>query len=73
VQDWSNSVNDGLLLLAIWLVLFILSGVLHSYLFAILCGLSMYPIMGVAHNFIHMRWHPFRYLWLLTGFTHQEW
>jgi hypothetical protein len=73
LQDWSGSVYNGMLLISISLVLFILSGVLQSYLLAAVCGLSLYPLLGVAHNFIHMRWHPLRYLWMATGFTHEEW
>jgi hypothetical protein len=73
IQDWSKSVNNGLFLIFVFIALFVLSGLFRSYMLAILCGLSMCPLLGIAHNFIHMRWHPFRYLWMVTGFTHQEW
>lgn len=50
-----------------------MTGYFQSFLMAVICGLSIYPILGVAHNFLHMKDHPFRFLWLFTGFTHQEW
>ena len=50
-----------------------MTAITQSYILAIVCGLLLYPIMGVAHNFIHMKNHPFRFLWLFTGFTHQQW
>lgn len=71
IQDWSKSVMNGVILIIVFLTLFVLSGLLHSHLLAILTGLSMCPLLGIAHNFIHMRWHPFRYLWMVTGFTHE--
>jgi len=40
---------------------------------AMISGALIYPIFGVAHNFIHMKNHPFRFLWSFTGFSHQEW
>ena len=54
-------------------IAFLLTGYLHSFFMAVVSGLLIFPILGVAHNFLHMRDHPFRFLWLLTGFTHKEW
>ena len=40
---------------------------------AVITGILIFPLVGVAHNFVHMRDHPFRFLWLFTGFIHSEW
>lgn len=69
LQDWSKSVKDGVVFLSIWLILFVLASIFQSYLLSVLCGLSIFPLLGVGHNFLHMKHHPFRYLWLMTGFT----
>ena len=64
---------DGTIIIGIWLCLLVLTGYYQSLILAVLCGFFIYPIVGVAHNFVHMKNHPFRFLWLFTGFTHREW
>jgi hypothetical protein len=73
LQDNSKSAVDGIILFTLWLAVFFLTGYYESVLLAVLCGLMLYPIVGVAHDFLHMKDHPLRFLWLITGFTHREW
>lgn len=70
LQDSSQSVVEGSLFVVLWLFCFLLMGIYESSLLAVVCGALIYPIVGVAHNFVHMKNHPFRFLWLTTGFTH---
>eukprot|EP01062_Namystynia_karyoxenos_P062149 TRINITY_DN55077_c0_g1_i1.p1 TRINITY_DN55077_c0_g1~~TRINITY_DN55077_c0_g1_i1.p1 ORF type:complete len:485 (+),score=117.57 TRINITY_DN55077_c0_g1_i1:82-1455(+) len=44
-----------------------------SYLFAVPCGLLLYALSGLGHNFFHMRDTRWRYLWDLTFFSSYRW
>ena len=33
----------------------------------------MFPVTGIAHNFVHMKNSLFKYFYLVTGFTPKEW
>lgn len=73
LQNSEQSTKIGTFFLILWAIAFALTGLYQSTLLAALCGALIYPLAGVAHNFLHMKNHPFRFLWLLSGFTHKEW
>jgi hypothetical protein len=50
-----------------------MTGYFTSYTLALLCGYLMFPVTGIAHNFVHMKNSLFKYLYLVTGFTPKEW
>lgn len=54
-----------------------LIGVEHSsfwpYLTAAISAFLMLGIVGIGHNFVHHKDNYFKYYFLLTGFSHDEW
>jgi len=38
---------------------------------AAISGILLFPMVGIGHNFVHMKNHPFKYFYLMTGFTHE--
>jgi hypothetical protein len=69
LQDCSKTEKIGLILFSIWLFCFVMSAINESYILAMICGYMMLGVTGIAHNFIHMKPHPFKYFYLVTGFT----
>jgi len=50
-----------------------MSAIYQSYSLGILCGILVYALVGVGHNFIHMKNNFYKYLFLMTGYSPKEW
>ena len=70
IQDESQSKVYGVILAVALFICLSLALYFHSYLLGMLCSPIMIGIIGVAHNFVHHKESPFRYLFFPTGFTH---
>ena len=59
----------GALFFGIWLALLILASKYHSYALLVLGGYMMIPVVGIAHNFVHLKPSAFKYMYLVVGFS----
>lgn len=69
LQDSSRTKTISFAIVAAWFLSLILTGYYQSYVLALICGYLIFPVVGVAHNFVHMKNNPFKYLYLVTGFS----
>ena len=44
-----------------------------TYLYAAISAYLMIGMIGVGHNFVHHKENLFKYFFIVTGFTHNEW
>ncbi|CAD8104071.1 unnamed protein product [Paramecium primaurelia] len=57
-----------------FIITFLLTCTLQSYLWAIICGYTLYVCFGLGHNFLHQgSFEPRRYLADLSFFSHFHW
>jgi hypothetical protein len=45
----------------------------RSYIAAAITGFILVGVVGEGHNFMHQKLNSFRYMFALTGFTHEDW
>ena len=43
------------------------------YIYGFFCSLFLVSFLGVAHNFVHHKLNIFKYFYVMTGFTPDEW
>ena len=67
------SINYAKIFLGLFITFLTLAAVYHSYLSAAVCSFLLLGIIGIAHNFVHHKDNPYKYFFLLAGFTHTEW
>lgn len=44
-----------------------------TYAFAAIAAYLMISMIGIGHNFVHHKSNYFKYFFVITGFTHNEW
>ena len=44
-----------------------------TYLYAAMTAFLLIGVMGIGHNFVHHKDNIYKYFFVLTGFTHNEW
>jgi hypothetical protein len=44
-----------------------------TYVFAAVTAFMLISMIGVGHNFVHHRSNLFKYFFVASGFTHNEW
>ena len=81
IQDESQSKRHayiifGLLLMVISLIaisIHVARDSWYPFIFSALCSIPLIGMIGIGHNFIHHRENNFKYFYVITGFTHNEW
>jgi cytochrome b involved in lipid metabolism len=73
LQDNTQSKLLTFKILGLFLVCFLITCYTRSYLMAALSGFILVSVVGEGHNFMHQRVNPFRHVFGLTGFTHEDW
>jgi len=70
LKDESHSILFAKIFVALFLTFLMITAIYQSYLSAFVCSFLLLGIVGIAHNFVHHKENPYRYLFLLAGFTH---
>jgi len=72
-MDETQSKLYAKVFLTLFFVFLTIAAFYQSYLAAGVCSFLLLGIVGVAHNFVHHKTNSYQYMFLLAGFTHNEW
>lgn len=73
LQDNTHSKRLSLQIVALFIAVFLVTCYTRNYFIAAIAGFLLVGVVGEGHNLMHQKKNPYRYLFSLTGLTHEDW